>query len=299
MGFSYYDARSFGPAATTGIYKLSMLDKITYYKNFDFIRNFGIFNPKAALLLQNALKRYPFKSKIFNQKIFINTTGEVCLITFNIPSGIKIEKKLYGSIETKESDATVDLREAMALKLKLFWKKYSVGKDEKSDHWFCVYTDDLNGFKFEGAEVSNESIKSSLEEQLTKYFNTNQYGFSKRPTTYVPFTYNEYRIIYETLMNRPIDKIKAKYGEEAVTKILGKGVSPFTMTLVNTLAGEMSNLLRERGQEMENIEQEYLKLVDKLESDKVEQKAKCYEKYDNKIEEIHQKIETVLHMTTE
>lgn len=114
------------------------------------------------------------------------------------------------------------------------------------------------------------SIKDKLGNELKKYWNAYSKSIDNMggkfnikivengTTEEFEITETDYRILYEVLKGRNINKLKGKYAAKKWDEMIGKKIEDqFILTAIETIKGEISKVVEMRESELKRIEEDY------------------------------------------
>ena len=193
-----------------------------------------------------------------NAEVVISSIGEV---------GLKF-KEAYGEyikkyIRTVSARAEINkaIKDKIANELKRFWTTYS------------KYLKDHNG--------------------VIKIMFTNRNGDD------VAYEYREtdYRILYEVLKGRDVDKLKAKYDQVKWDEMIGKKVEDqFVISAIETIQNEIAKIAETRDNDLKNAEAEYRAESNRLWTKNRENKERITNEAMEKIKELQNQINEMMTM---
>lgn len=159
------------------------------------------------------------------------------------------------------------------------------------------------------AEI-NKAIKDKIANELkklwmaySKYLKEHD-GILKikgtdRNGTDITYEYHEtdYRILYEVLKGRNVDKIKAKYDETKWDEMIGKKVEDqFVLTAIETIQNEIAKIAKTRDEDLQKAEAEYRAESNRLWTQNKENKERIANEAMEKITTLQNQINEMMNM---
>ena len=193
-----------------------------------------------------------------NAEVFISSIGEVGL-KFKEAYGEYIKK--YIRAVSAPAEINKAIKDKIANELKKFWMAYS------------KYLKDHDG--------------------VIKFNRTNRNGDD------VSYEYREtdYRILYEVLKGRNVDKLKAKYDQVKLDEMIGKKVEDqFVISAIETIQNEIAKIAETRDNDLKNAEAEYRAESNRLWTKNKENKERIANEATEKIKELQNQINEMMNM---
>ena len=191
-----------------------------------------------------------------NAEVVISSIGEV---------GLKF-KEAYGEyikkyIRTVSARAEINkaIKDKIANELKKFWTAYS------------KYLKDHNGvIKFTFIDRNRDGVEYEYRE-------------------------TDYRILYEVLKGRDVDKLKAKYVQVKWDEMIGKKVEDqFVISAIETIQNEIAKIAETRDNDLKNAEAEYRAESNRLWTKNKENKKRIENEAMEKIKELQNQINEMM-----
>ena len=159
------------------------------------------------------------------------------------------------------------------------------------------------------AEI-NKAIKDKIANELkkfwmaySKYINEHdgviKFKITNRNGDDVTYEYREtdYRILYEVLKGRNVDKLKAKYDQVKWDEMIGKKVEDqFVISAIETIQNEIAKIAETRDNDLKNAEAEYRAESNKLWTKNKENKEQITNEAMKKIKELQNQINEMMNM---
>lgn len=239
----------------------------------------GIFSEKAASLLNEVINwrinicKTKFARECYgdvnslkggglfvkcNCEVVISSIGEVGL-KFKEGCGEYIKK--YVRAATGADEMTKAIKDKIANVLKKFWTAHS------------KYIDRNEIFKIKATD------RSGVERIVFEYCET------------------DYRILYEVLKGRNIDKLKAKYDQAKWDEMIGKKVEDqFVLTAIETIQNEIAKITENRDNDLKVVDAEYRQESSRLYNKIKENKERIINDAMEKIKNLQNQISDMMKM---
>ena len=123
--------------------------------------------------------------------------------------------------------------------------------------------------------------------------------FTNRNGDDVAYEYREtdYRILYEVLKGRDVDKLKAKYDQVKWDEMIGKKVEDqFVISAIETIQNEIAKIAETRDNDLKNAEAEYRAESNRLWTKNRENKERITNEAMEKIKELQNQINEMMTM---
>lgn len=154
-----------------------------------------------------------------------------------------------------------------------------------------------------GVAERTKTIKDKLANELKKYWNAYSKCISEQGGVLkVRINENEvseeydiretdYRLLYEVLKGRNINKLKEKYSAAIWDQMIGKKIEDqFILTAIETIKGEISKLVSFREDELKKAEEEYNEVRKNLQADYQSKQEQIKSEASIKIKELEEQI---------
>ena len=193
-----------------------------------------------------------------NAEVFISSIGEVGL-KFKEAYGEYIKK--YIRAVSAPAEINKAIKDKIANELKKFWMAYS------------KYLKDHNGvIKFTFIDRNRDGVAYEYRE-------------------------TDYRILYEVLKGRDVDKLKAKYDQVKWDEMIGKKVEDqFVISAIETIQNEIAKIAETRDNDLKNAEAEYRAESNRLWTKNKENKERITNEAMEKIKELQNQINEMMTM---
>ena len=159
------------------------------------------------------------------------------------------------------------------------------------------------------AEI-NKAIKDKIANELkkfwtaySKYLNDHdgviKIMFTDRNGDDVAYEYREtdYRILYEFLKGRNVDKLKAKYDQVKWDEMIGKKVEDqFVISAIETIQNEIAKIAETRDNDLKNADAEYREESNRLWTKNKENKERIANEAMEKIKELQNQINEMMNI---
>ena len=159
------------------------------------------------------------------------------------------------------------------------------------------------------AEI-NKAIKDKIANELKKFWTAySKYlkdhdgvikiMFTDRNGDDVAYEYREtdYRILYEVLKGRNVDKLKVKYDQVKWDEIIGKKVEDqFVISAIETIQNEIAKIAETRDNDIKNADDEYRAESNRLWTKNKENKERITNEAMEKIKELQNQINEMMTM---
>ena len=159
------------------------------------------------------------------------------------------------------------------------------------------------------AEI-NKAIKDKIANELKKFWTAYskylkdhdgviKFTFIDRNRDGVAYEYREtdYRILYEVLKGRDVDKLKAKYDQVKWDEMIGKKVEDqFVISAIETIQNEIAKIAETRDNDLKNAEAEYRAESNRLWTKNKENKERITNEAMEKIKELQNQINEMMTM---
>lgn len=159
------------------------------------------------------------------------------------------------------------------------------------------------------AEI-NKAIKDKIANELKKFWmayskyikehdGVIKLKITNRNGDDVSYEYREtdYRILYEVLKGRNVDKLKAKYDQVKWDEMIGKKVEDqFVISAIETIQNEIAKIAETRDNDLKNVEAEYREEYDRLWTKNKENKERIINEAMKKIKELQNQINEIMKM---
>ena len=159
------------------------------------------------------------------------------------------------------------------------------------------------------AEI-NKAIKDKIANELKKFWmayskyikehdGVIKLKITNRNGDDVLYEYREtdYRILYEVLKGRNVDKLKAKYDQVKWDEMIGKKVEDqFVISAIETIQNEIAKIAETRDNDLKNVEAEYREEYDRLWTKNKENKERIINEAMKKIKELQNQINEMMKM---
>ena len=157
------------------------------------------------------------------------------------------------------------------------------------------------------AEI-NKAIKDKIANELKKFWTAYskylkdhngviKFTFIDRNRDGVAYEYREtdYRILYEVLKGRDVDKLKAKYVQVKWDEMIGKKVEDqFVISAIETIQNEIAKIAETRDNDLKNAEAEYRAESNRLWTKNKENKKRIENEAMEKIKELQNQINEMM-----
>ena len=193
-----------------------------------------------------------------NAEVVISSIGEVGL-KFKEAYGEYIKK--YIRAVSARAEINKAIKDKIANELKKFWTAYS------------KYLKDHNGvIKFTFIDRNRDGVEYEYRE-------------------------TDYRILYEVLKGRDVDKLKAKYDQVKWDEMIGKKVEDqFVISAIETIQNEIAKIAETRDNDLKNAEAEYRAESNRLWTKNKENKERIANEATEKIKELQNQINEMMKM---
>ena len=251
----------------------------SYVSIHESVTYLGIYSEKAATLLNEVInwrirtcstkvckEYYNGVDSLKGGGLFVKCNAEVVISSIG-EVGLKF-KEAYGEyikkyIRAVSAPAEINkaIKDKIANELKKFWMAYS------------KYLKDHDG--------------------VIKFNRTNRNGDD------VTYEYHEtdYRILYEVLKGRDVDKLKAKYVQVKWDEMIGKKVEDqFVISAIETIQNEIAKIAETRDNDLKNAEAEYRAESNRLWTKNKENKERITNEAMEKIKELQNQINEMMTM---
>lgn len=239
----------------------------------------GVHSEKAATLLNEVINcrirtcKTKFNKEYYNDVdvlrgggLFVKCNAEVVISSIG-EVGLKF-KEAYGKnikkyIRAVSAPAEINkaIKDKIANELKKFWMAYS------------KYLKEHDG--------------------VLKFKRTNRNGDD---VTY-EYCETDYRILYEVLKGRNVDKLKAKYDQVKWDEMIGKKVEDqFAISAIETIQNEIVKIAETRDNDLKNAEAEYRAESNRLWTKNKENKERIANEAMEKIKELQNQINEMMKM---
>ena len=159
------------------------------------------------------------------------------------------------------------------------------------------------------AEI-NKAIKDKIANELKKFWmayskyikehdGVIKFKITNRNGDDVTYEYREtdYRILYEVLKGRNVDKLKAKYDQVKWDEMIGKKVEDqFVISAIETIQNEIAKIAETRDNDLKNAEAEYRAESNRLWTKNRENKERITNEAMEKIKELQNQINEMMTM---
>ena len=159
------------------------------------------------------------------------------------------------------------------------------------------------------AEI-NKAIKDKIANELKKFWmvyskyikehdGVIKLKITNRNGDDVTYEYREtdYRILYEVLKGRNVDKLKAKYDQVKWDEMIGKKVEDqFVISAIETIQNEIAKIAETRDNDLKNVEAEYREEYDRLWTKNKKNKERITNEAMEKIKELQDQINEMMNM---
>ena len=159
------------------------------------------------------------------------------------------------------------------------------------------------------AEI-NKAIKDKIANELKKFWTAYskylkdhngviKFTFIDRNRDGVAYEYREtdYRILYEVLKGRDVDKLKAKYVQVKWDEMIGKKVEDqFVISAIETIQNEIAKIAETRDNDLKNAEAEYRAECNRLWTKNKENKERITNEAMEKIKELQDQINEMMNI---
>ena len=159
------------------------------------------------------------------------------------------------------------------------------------------------------AEI-NKAIKDKIANELKKFWmayskylkdhdGVIKFKITNRNGDDVSYEYREtdYRILYEVLKGRNVDKLKAKYDQVKWDEMIGKKVEDqFVISAIETIQNEIAKIAETRDNDLKNAEAEYREESNRLWTKNKENKEQITNEAMKKIKELQNQINEMMTM---
>ena len=191
-----------------------------------------------------------------NAEVVISSIGEVGL-KFKEAYGEYIKK--YIRAVSARAEINKAIKDKIANELKKFWTAYS------------KYLKDHNGvIKFTFIDRNRDGVEYEYRE-------------------------TDYRILYEFLKGRDVDKLKAKYVQVKWDEMIGKKVEDqFVISAIETIQNEIAKIAETRDNDLKNAEAEYRAESNRLWTKNKENKKRIENEAMEKIKELQNQINEMM-----
>jgi hypothetical protein len=191
-----------------------------------------------------------------NAKVFINSSGEVGLFfteTLNGGNGVSNTIRKFLRVAQGEAELLKAIKDKLANELKSMWKGYS------------KYLNLHNVITIQ-AETKNE-VKS------------------------FEYSENDYRVLYEVLKGRNMDKLQGKYSKETFDKMIGNKIDDqFIISATELIKVEIAKLVEQRDAEIKEMEEAHRIASNNLWKAQKEEKEQLTNSFNDKIKEFEDQI---------
>lgn len=144
-----------------------------------------------------------------------------------------------------------------------------------------------------------KSIKDKIANELKKYW-TSINKHNEPITMYFDdqsfeVTVADYRVVYEILKSRDVDKIKGKYGANVYNEMIGNSVEDqFVISAIETIKNEISNVAKQRDIDCENRKKKHTEESNRLYDEFKADEAKIKSEANAKIKEMEEQIKALI-----
>lgn len=144
-----------------------------------------------------------------------------------------------------------------------------------------------------------KSIKDKIANELKKYW-TSINGHNKPISmNFNDHTFNvtvaDYRVVYETLKSRDVDKIKGKYGTNVYDEMIGNNVEDqFIISAIETIKNEISNVAKQRDADCEVRKNKHTEESTRLYNEFIADEEKIKNEANAKIKEMEDQIKALI-----
>ena len=193
-----------------------------------------------------------------NAEVVISSIGEVGL-KFKEAYGEYIKK--YIRAVSARAEINKAIKDKIANELKKFWTAYS------------KYLKDHDGvIKIKRTDRNGDDITYEYRE-------------------------TDYRVLYEFLKGRNVDKLKAKYDQMKWDEMIGKKVEDqFVISAIETIQNEIAKIAETRDNDLKNAEAEYRAESNRLWTKNRENKERITNEATEKIKELQNQINEMMKM---
>lgn len=193
-----------------------------------------------------------------NAEVVISSIGEVGL-KFKEAYGEYIKK--YIRAVSAPAEINKAIKDKIANELKKFWTAYS------------KYLKDHDGvIKIKRTDRNGDDITYEYRE-------------------------TDYRVLYEFLKGRNVDKLKAKYDQMKWDEMIGKKVEDqFVISAIETIQNEIAKIAETRDNDLKNAEAEYRAESNRLWTKNKENKERIANEATEKIKELQNQINEMMKM---
>ena len=239
----------------------------------------GVYSEKAATLLNEVInwrigtcstkaskKYYNGVDSLKGGGLFVKCNCEVVISSIG-EVGLKF-KEAYGEyikkyIRTVSARAEINkaIKDKIANELKKFWTAYS------------KYLKDHDGvIKIKRTDRNGDDVTYEYRE-------------------------TDYRVLYEFLKGRNVDKLKAKYDQVKWDEMIGKKVEDqFVISAIETIQNEIAKIAETRDNDLKNAEAEYRAESNRLWTKNKENKKRIENEAMEKIKELQNQINEMMKM---
>lgn len=251
----------------------------SYRSFYESVTYLGIHSKKAATLLNEVInwrirtcaaksgkEYYDGVDSLKGGGLFVKCNCEVVISSIG-EVGLKF-KEAYGGyikryIRAVSAPAEINkaIKDKIANELKKFWMAYS------------KYLKEHDGvFKFKRTNRNGDDVEYEYRE-------------------------TDYRILYEVLKGRNVDKLKAKYDQVKWDEMIGKKVEDqFVISAIETIQNEIVKIAETRDNDLNNVEAEYRAEFNRLWNKNKENKERIANEAMEKIKDLQNQISDMMKM---
>lgn len=251
----------------------------SYRSFYESVTYLGIHSKKAATLLNEVInwrirtcaaksgkEYYDGVDSLKGGGLFVKCNCEVVISSIG-EVGLKF-KEAYGGyikryIRAVSAPAEINkaIKDKIANELKKFWMAYS------------KYLKEHDGvFKFKRTNRNGDDVEYEYRE-------------------------TDYRILYEVLKGRNVDKLKAKYDQVKWDEMIGKKVEDqFVISAIETIQNEIVKIAETRDNDLNNAEAEYRAECNRLWTKTKENKKRIANEAMKKIKDLQNQISDMMKM---
>lgn len=251
----------------------------SYRSFYESVTYLGIHSKKAATLLNEVInwrirtcaaksgkEYYDGVDSLKGGGLFVKCNCEVVISSIG-EVGLKF-KEAYGGyikryIRAVSAPAEINkaIKDKIANELKKFWMAYS------------KYLKEHDGvFKFKRTNRNGDDVEYEYRE-------------------------TDYRILYEVLKGRNVDKLKAKYDQVKWDEMIGKKVEDqFVISAIETIQNEIVKIAETRDNDLNNAEAEYRAECNRLWTKTKENKERIANEAMKKIKDLQNQISDMMKM---
>lgn len=252
----------------------------SYRSSYESITYLGIHSKKAATLLNEVInwrirtcaakagKEYYYDGvdSLKGGGLFVKCNCEVVISSIG-EVGLKFKEayreyiKRYIRAVSAPAEINKAIKDKIANELKKFWMAYS------------KYLKEHDGvFKFKRTNRNGDDIEYEYRE-------------------------TDYRILYEVLKGRNVDKLKAKYDQVKWDEMIGKKVEDqFVISAIETIQNEIVKIAETRDNDLNNAEAEYRAECNRLWTKTKENKERIANEAMKKIKDLQNQISDMMKM---